>query len=103
MSLLKLIRKISGSQQPTEQNALSWLHSRAVMEVILNRERTRAERVGLELSLVIFSVSDPEKAYSTLAQVALQLKQRLRCTDVMGWNEEGKSLAAVFPHVRWPA
>ena len=96
MSLMNLIRGVCDMNRSTGRNDLAGLHSAAEMETILKRERTRADRTGLEFSLLTVTPVDRAAAQGTFSRVAAHLKRRLRCTDDMGWSEEGRCLAAVF-------
>ena len=49
----------------------------------MNRERCRADRWGLPLSLLSFGAATGQRP--TLLRVARKLKQRMRATDEAGW------------------
>lgn len=55
------------------------------MNVLLTRERARADRVGDSLSVVAFTPRTSECRRETVAFLARFLHRRLRCTDDAGW------------------
>ena len=70
----------------------------------LERERSRADRTGSPLSLVVIwdtsglgRRATSAKRNPMLPSLARILIKRVRCTDIIGWFEEGK-LGVVLPH-----
>lgn len=62
--------------------------SQEVFQIILDRERTRADRNGHELSLLLFDISE-ENNRKSINQLNKVLKSRARSIDRFGWyNEE---------------
>ena len=70
------------------------LHSPEKLRKILDRERSRSDRTGQELSLVLFEVGHPNAVVAR--PLADLLTRRIRSTDEVGWYD-GYSIGVVLP------
>ncbi|MGD0897229.1 MAG: sugar transferase [Thermoguttaceae bacterium] len=74
------------------------------MKQILERERTRADRMGEGFSLLMLSLAGERPKRAAAAHVARILEQRLRATDDAGWLNRwrvGIVLPATTPPGAW--
>ena len=64
---------------------------------IIEREKARVDRGGTIVSLIMFDIPDSEKVrLTTFARLAIELKQRIRMTDEVGWIKD--RLGVVLVH-----
>ena len=56
-------------------------------KVVLQKQMARCDRVGKELSLVVFEPASPGESRLYLQHVAKMLQDRIRCIDEIGWFE----------------
>lgn len=68
----------------------------AEFRVELERERSRADRLGQHFSLLALSADDCDKGDDTLAETAKILRRRLRLVDLAGWMEN-RTIGVVLP------
>jgi lipopolysaccharide/colanic/teichoic acid biosynthesis glycosyltransferase len=78
-----------------QEDGLRDLPDAAQMDKVLERERTRADRTGATLSVVVF-VPARHQAGEALACLVRALRGRLRLTDEIGWLDKER-LCAVLP------
>lgn len=64
---------------------LDGLRSVEQMRGIVERERSRADRIGIEFSVLKFTTNEATSARKTYEFLAQILQSRLRCTDEIGW------------------
>lgn len=76
---------------------LEGLPTEAETQLLLQRERQRADRTNDPLALVVFQPQLGSEAVILPALVGT-LRGRLRTTDVLGWVEQDISLAVILPH-----
>jgi len=60
------------------------------MHRLLEQERARAERTGLEFSLLTFHVPAGEEGRRLVPRLAAELSSRVRATDTVGWLDQGR-------------
>ncbi len=70
--------------------------SRDVFRIILDRERTRTDRNGHELTLIIFNLSEEEND-NFICILIKTLKARARTIDRLGWYSDGL-ICVVLPN-----
>jgi lipopolysaccharide/colanic/teichoic acid biosynthesis glycosyltransferase len=62
-------------------------------------ERKRSERSKTPFLLMLAELSDPAAGIATLDAIAAVLRKDIRETDVIGWYQEGTTLAVLFTGV----
>jgi lipopolysaccharide/colanic/teichoic acid biosynthesis glycosyltransferase len=90
MILTKLFaaaRRLLGRPAPRE---LQDLLSPKQMRKILARERARADRTGDRFAVVTFAQNTREPSAGFWERLVKLLEERLRCTDEVGWLEDGQ-------------
>jgi len=92
MNFKKLFFRGAGSSSPV----LEKLQAPAETELILRRERSRAERSGQVFSVLEFHVGTDRSPGSTAAVLAEICFERLRTTDTFGWFDPER-IALVLP------
>ena len=60
-----------------------------VFDVLINRERARADRSGSEFSLVVYPLEEGGKSRRPLRTLEGALRRRVRSIDEIGWFQEG--------------
>jgi lipopolysaccharide/colanic/teichoic acid biosynthesis glycosyltransferase len=95
MFLTRLVSAFRKFRTGLREDGLRDLPDPAHMNKVLERERTRADRTGNTLSVLVFlpAKREPGKALACLVRV---LRGRLRSTDEVGWLDEAR-LCAVLP------
>ncbi len=78
------------------QGIESSICSQDIFKTVLERERTRSDRNGHELSLILFDISEEIKA-KTVRILIKALKSRARSIDMFGWYSE-KYIGVVLPN-----
>ncbi len=72
------------------------IHSRQRFREIIDRERARADRTGIGFSLVLFRLEERNrKTYRTLYKISVELKNRSRTSDELGWYDQ-TSIGAIL-------
>lgn len=97
ITILTAFRRLFGR---SGVEALRCLQSVEQMYRILERERARAARTGVGLSVVIFAPRLLEQADATWAFLAETLRERLRLTDAAGWLDD--RLCVILPGTATP-
>ena len=63
---------------------------------VLHRERSRADRVSSQLSLIVLDLSRASIRHEELSHLFLTIQARIRDTDVFGWFDR-RSLSILLP------
>ncbi len=63
----------------------------------LNRERSRADRLGDHLSLVVFDATLSRRFFEPVSILAREALAKLRCTDDLGWLRPDR-FSLLLPH-----
>jgi GGDEF domain-containing protein len=77
-------------------SALFGLHSANQTAVIIERERSRADRTGSGFSLMVITCIESQQRKAALVRFADYLTTRIRLSDELGWLADNK-LAIVLP------
>jgi len=104
MFALKSVGLVEKIRTLRQRLVLRQVHAPRHFAWILERERSRADRTGIGFSLITFRPRSEAKGRATLAQLVRILRQRLRCTDDLGWHAEdelGAALAHTDPDGAW--
>ncbi|HZZ30152.1 MAG TPA: sugar transferase [Pirellulales bacterium] len=73
------------NRQQVTTKILNGLRSVEQMRGIVERERSRADRIGIEFAVIKFTPSEAASAKKMFEILAEILQGRLRCTDEIGW------------------
>ena len=84
------------TQRWREQSLMKYIHSPEEFRLILERERVRTERTGLEFSLVDFDIGNTGKLSTYPESLINLLSKRVRLTDEVGWFN-GKNIGVILP------
>ena len=72
------------------------VHSAREFQLILERERARADRIGNPFSLVVFDFENRGNPSLLIEYLTRVLCGRIRITDSIGWHDE-KSIGVILP------
>jgi lipopolysaccharide/colanic/teichoic acid biosynthesis glycosyltransferase len=93
---MNLLRVFAGVGKRTGLADTPDVHTAEQFRRVLARERARAHRTGDCLSLLSFELDRKNGSKKTGILLELILRQRLRCTDEVGWLDE-QHLGALLP------
>jgi len=91
MNLFSKLKRFGFRNQPS-----GVVHSTREFQLILERERARADRSGDQFSLVVFDFENRDNPSFPIEYLTRVLCSRIRITDSIGWHDE-KSIGVILP------
>lgn len=85
MLFVKPIQHRRQTECQSRETLVGSVHSPTQMNVVLQRERARADRTYSGFSLIVVTTTTQSKTDIKLRRLARIARQRLRCTDEVGW------------------
>lgn len=97
MSITTFWNRIRGRRMPTAAERFPFLHSAETFRRLLNSERLRSDRNGMEFAVVQFRLTETCLDDAASSRFADALQQRLRETDDAGWfGRDGGDVAVLL-------